>query len=103
MSEDRILSRFLNLFLEDLVLDPFAGSGTTLMAAENLKRSFIGFDISKRYQNMFGRRLATSDPQLKLWDELFVVEKIIDKRIRDGSIQYLLKWKGFDSDQNTVS
>ena len=85
------------------MLDPFAGSGSTLLAAIYLKRSFIGFDISKKYQNMFKRRLARSDSQLNLWNDTFVVEKIVDRRIKNGCTQYLLKWKGYDEDQNTVS
>ena len=33
----------------DVVLDPFAGSGTTLKMAKLYRRKFIGVDISKRY------------------------------------------------------
>ena len=32
---------------DDIVLDPFCGSGTTLVAAKLLNRQYIGFDISK--------------------------------------------------------
>lgn len=33
----------------DTVLDPFLGSGTTRIAAYDLKRNFIGYEISKEY------------------------------------------------------
>ncbi|MBN1398789.1 MAG: site-specific DNA-methyltransferase [Bacteroidetes bacterium] len=33
----------------DTVLDPFAGSGTTLLAALKLKRKAVGIDINKKY------------------------------------------------------
>lgn len=28
-------------------------------------------------------------------EERYVVEKIVDKRIVDGQVQYYLKWKGY--------
>lgn len=42
----------------DLVLDPFAGSGTTLLVAERLKCRFMGFDISDKYRNIWINRRA---------------------------------------------
>lgn len=33
----------------DVVLDPFAGAGTTGMVAEQLGRKFVGIEINKRY------------------------------------------------------
>ena len=34
-------------------------------------------------------------------DEIYSVEKIISKKVVNGKTQYLLKWKGYDSDENT--
>lgn len=39
------------------VLDPFCGCGTTLVAAKNLKRDFIGFEINEEYYNNMLKRL----------------------------------------------
>ena len=36
-------------FVNDLVLDPFVGSGTTIKACKILKRRYIGIDISAKY------------------------------------------------------
>ena len=41
----------------DTILDPFAGSGTTLLAAKKLKRNAIGFDIDRKYKDEFEFRL----------------------------------------------
>jgi len=43
---------------DDLVLDPFAGSGTTLAAAKKLKRRFLGFELSEQYTVQVKARLA---------------------------------------------
>lgn len=43
----------------DVVIDPFMGSGTTLVAAERLKRKYIGIDISKEAVDLAENRLKT--------------------------------------------
>lgn len=42
----------------DLVLDPFAGSGTTLKACQELGRDFIGCDLSLEYVELARQRLS---------------------------------------------
>ena len=41
---------------EDIVLDPFMGSGTTMVACKNLARNFIGVEIEKKYFDIANER-----------------------------------------------
>jgi site-specific DNA-methyltransferase (adenine-specific) len=51
-------------FVGDTVLDPFLGSGTTSLAAGNLMRNSIGYEINERFLPIIKRRLriAKSGP-----------------------------------------
>ena len=50
---------FIKLFTKegDMVLDPFAGSGTTLFVAERMGRSAIGIEIMEDYYKMIKNQL----------------------------------------------
>jgi site-specific DNA-methyltransferase (adenine-specific) len=41
----------------DIVLDPFMGSGTTAVACIELKRNYIGFELSKEYHKLATKRI----------------------------------------------
>ncbi|BDR74236.1 site-specific DNA-methyltransferase (plasmid) [Clostridium tetani] len=41
----------------DIVLDPFAGSGSTLVACKELNRRYIGYEIDKKYYNIAKERI----------------------------------------------
>lgn len=50
---------FIKLFTQemDMVLDPFMGSGTTLLVASRMKRNSIGIEIVPEYYNMVKEQL----------------------------------------------
>ena len=51
-----------------VVLDPFCGSGSTLLAAKLLGRDFIGFELNQNYVDIAQSRLTgTGDQQIKLF------------------------------------
>jgi len=43
-----------------LVVDPYAGSGTTLVAAKMLGLHFLGFEINRQYCNVIRKRLSVA-------------------------------------------
>jgi site-specific DNA-methyltransferase (adenine-specific) len=43
---------------QDTVLDPFSGSGSSLLAAKILGRSYIGIELDAKYHAVASRRLA---------------------------------------------
>lgn len=51
----------------EIILDPFAGSGTTLVAAKKLGRHYLGFEISETYCKIARDRLARIEAQPTLF------------------------------------
>ncbi len=53
-------------FKDDIILDPFMGSGTTALSAIKSERKFVGYDISKEYIALAEKRLHSYLSQTKL-------------------------------------
>ena len=60
-----LMKKLVDLFVppssEHIVLDPFAGSGTTLVAAKTLGRSYVGIEIVPEYVEIIERRLVETE------------------------------------------
>ena len=58
----KLMEKLVELFVPNdcnsVVLDPFAGTGTTLVAAQNLGRTYLGIDINPEYVEIARKRLA---------------------------------------------
>lgn len=59
----RIIRMFT--FVGETVLDPFLGSGTTSLAAGNLERNSIGYEINREYKDIISQKLES---QASLFD-----------------------------------
>lgn len=56
---------------EGIVLDPFIGSGTTAIVAENLNRKWIGIDLNKDYVDMSHDRIEDESTKIFREDGVF--------------------------------
>ncbi|MFH0981960.1 MAG: site-specific DNA-methyltransferase [Planctomycetota bacterium] len=61
---ERLLGRIIKACSRpgETVLDPFAGSGTTLAVAKKLERHWLGFEMSKKYVTQIEERLTAVRP-----------------------------------------
>ena len=53
-----IMNRIITTTMADTILDPFMGSGTTLVAAKQLHRKAIGIEIEEKYCEIAVKRLG---------------------------------------------
>lgn len=63
---------FIKLFTAagDMVLDPFMGSGTTILVAERMGRRSIGIEINKNYYDQVREKLSKQNAMLNLQPKL---------------------------------
>ncbi|MDI6872648.1 MAG: DNA methyltransferase [Bacillota bacterium] len=71
----------------ELVLDPFVGSGTTLLAARDLGRNAVGFDINADYIRLCEKRLR-SQPATLLTKQIAVEDdaRRVPKYLEPGTV-----------------
>lgn len=62
----------------DLVLDPFSGSGTTLVVAEQLRRRWLGCELNAEYNQWAIKRLETVIHKTK--EEWIVFDRLAEER-----------------------
>ena len=78
----------------DQVVDPFAGSGTTLRVCQQLKRNCLGFELNADYVELTKKRLSepfagfdSTDPKMER-----VPNDLNDSEIREEYIQNHVDW-----------
>ncbi|RIK42156.1 MAG: DNA methyltransferase [Chloroflexi bacterium] len=80
-------SRLISLFTHrgELVVDPFVGSGTTLVSAQDLERNAVGFDLSRNYIDLCEQRLSrhtlsTLSRQLAIVDDARNIPQYLEEQ-----------------------
>lgn len=68
-------------FWGDTVLDPFLGSGTTVLAARELGRNSVGYEINTAFRPMIEKKLGLGKPDMFQGDRILVESQ--RHRLRD--------------------
>jgi len=77
----------------DLILDPFAGVGTTLDAANTLKRHSIGIELNDNFINLFNHGIDSKDGEhIKEYRRIAIHDSVlnISKYLSKDSIDFIL-------------
>jgi len=86
-----VIKNLIEIFTDvgDVVIDPCAGSGVTLLAAEMLGRKSYGFEIKKQYVDDFNSKLA-NNIQISMLQQEFEQKKA-NKYILGGTYEQMYK------------
>jgi DNA modification methylase len=81
-----LAKKVISLFSHEgeLVLDPFVGSGTTLVAAQDLNRNAVGFDLQQKYIDLCYDRLRSNNlfnkaQQLAICDDALNIPNYLEE------------------------
>lgn len=75
----KLLETLVPIKSKNIILDPFAGTGTTLVAAKELGLGFVGIEIELNYLEIIKERLLDKEPEFKN-SSLEVLSKITPEK-----------------------
>jgi site-specific DNA-methyltransferase (adenine-specific) len=78
-------ARILTIFTEenDVVLDPFNGSGTTTLVASIMNRRYIGIEISEQYHSLAEQRHIELENGLDPFAKRDIIPQVKNSRVRE--------------------
>jgi DNA modification methylase len=95
MFPEELPSRLIKMFafVDDLVLDPFTGSGTTNLAAKNLGRNSVGYEINRDFIPTIKQKLVVAQKDIYGTCFEFIIQKpfMIDPAKEIMNLPYIFK------------
>jgi DNA modification methylase len=90
-----LVKRLIEIYTKpgDIILDPFCGSGSTIIAAQNLDRQGIGFEIKSEFVTLAEERLQMGNPKhshnntLRIFNE---DARNLSKHVKPDSIDLII-------------
>lgn len=75
-------------YVDETVFDPFAGSGTTLLASKNSGRNSIGYEINKEFEPLIREKIGTNN-LFSSGDSIEFIDDIDKKEFTFDSLPYI--------------
>jgi len=93
MFPDELANRLIKMFtfVDDVVLDPFLGSGTTVRAALDLERDSIGYEINEEFLNTIREKVRLNGSLLNYTNHIEVIKR--ESEIDIESVKYVPRIK----------
>lgn len=76
-------------FTGETVFDPFLGSGTTALAAKNLGRNSVGYEINRDFEPIIREKMCTEQTEMGEEASVFFYEDVSGSAITADRLPYL--------------